>query len=422
MKNKHFLSRLFLYFSPVRIFLINLSWVLAVVIAAIYIGIYYRNNILLMQSLKNQASSYYDLIVTTREWNADYQGVYVEKKTGTETNPYLRELGVEPEIAAVDGRVLTMRNPAMMTREISRITERGEGTKFHLTSKKLVNPGNKPDRFEEDSLTQFEQGVSETWEIQRTDGSSFFRFMKPLTVQEPCLKCHKSMGYKVGDIRGGISISIPFSETDRQMKINRLIIICLSVLTLAIILSAIYVMASHMVKELDIAQEQLREASITDALTGMKNRRYVMDKLKEEFERARRLASHFGVIIMDIDHFKKVNDTYGHLFGDFVLKAVAKRIMSSMRIYDDAGRYGGEEFLIITPGIASAELSKLAWRICEVISKDKIEDGVHSTNVTVSIGATLVAPEDKNFEAVISRADNALYKSKMEGRNRVTMA
>jgi len=419
MKSVRLLSRLSAVFSPVGIFLINLSLVLTIVITVIYAGVYYRSNALLVQSVRDEAASYFDLIIKTREWNSRHDGVYVEKKPGVETNPWLPALGVEPEIRTADGRVFTLRNPAIMMREISELMDKDLGASFHLTSLKPLNPGNSPDGFEERSLKQFARGIKETWEIQRSDGSSYLRLMRPLKVGESCLKCHESQGYKVGDIRGGISIRVPFHETDGQLKMNMLIMIALSFLTLGIVFAAVYVMASVMVKKLDAAQEQLKEASITDALTGMKNRRYIMEKLAEEFERFERTSSVFGIIMMDIDHFKAVNDAFGHVFGDLVLKTVAERMMKHMRIYDLAGRYGGEEFIIVAPGIASPELTKLAERTAEIIRAEKITDGVNEIKVTVSIGATLVNPSDKSYETVLQRADSALYKAKQEGRNRV---
>lgn len=412
-------ARLFRVFNPVRLFLINLTWVLAIVIGAIYIGISYRNNTLMLQSIRDQASSFFDLIVKTRTWNAEYGGIYVEKKPGVETNPYLSGLGVEPEIKTIDGRVLTMRNPAMMTRELSIISERDAGVQFHITSLKLVNTSNKPDQFEVDSLKLFDRGAKEAWQVERTGGDSRFRFMKPLIVQEACLKCHANMGYKVGDVRGGISISIPFSAVDREMRTNRWIIFAFSVLTLAIILGALYCMASQMVDKLELTQNRLREVSITDALTGMKNRGYIMDRLEEEFQRSKRLLSPLGLIMMDIDFFKKINDTYGHQFGDVVLRTVARRIMAGLRTYDVAGRYGGEEFLIIVPGATRIELTELAERLRESTKAEKISDRGGEIRVTISVGVTEILIEDETYETMISRSDSALYTAKQEGRDRV---
>ncbi len=417
-----FASRLFDMYSPVRSFLTHLSWVLAVVIAALYLGIYYRNDKLLLQGVRDQASSALDFIVKTRTWNSGYGAVYVEKQTGVETNPYIGKLGIEPDIEAIDGRVFTMRNPAMMTRELSNLFESGEGLQFKITSLKPVNPENRPDRFEESALRKFEQGVQEVWEVEKKNGSSHFRFMKPLLIEAPCLKCHSVTGYKVGEIRGGISISIPFTPLEKQMKINRWIFLLLSLVTISLVLWALYYMAGQMVNQLQIAQEQLREASITDPLTGMKNRRFIMERLEDEFQRSQRLMTPLGLIMIDIDHFKSINDTYGHLFGDYVLKAVAGLIVENKRIYDIAGRFGGEEFLIVAPEVLPEDIVNLAERIRVIIEQEVMEDKGNVVKVTISIGMAVMNSEDISSETLLSRADNALYKAKREGRNRVSMA
>ena len=130
-------------FKDVRLFAISISVVVMVFVAAIFLFRYMTVNDLLLQSMKQSAQSFARLIVLTRHWNARYGGVYVEKKKGVESNPFLKELGVDPDLRTVDGRVLTLRNPALMTREISELALQENTVGFHLVSLRSLNPENR---------------------------------------------------------------------------------------------------------------------------------------------------------------------------------------------------------------------------------------------------------------------------------------
>lgn len=398
-------------------FYLNLCLVISLVIVAVYLGIYLRNNRLLLDSVKQQAASYFDLIVRVRRWNAGYGGIFVEKKAGVESNQYLRQVGVEPDLEAVDGRVLTLKNPALMTREVSEILNQHNGVQFHITSLNLLNQDNAPDLFEQRALKSFEGGGSEFWEIERGAAGSRFRYMAPLMFEQSCQRCHANFGYKQGDVRGGISVSVPFSKIERDIALNRQTIIGLSVLTLALLLVSSYFMLNQLVAKIEFAQRALHEASITDELTGLHNRRFLMARFHEEFERARRKGTALGLLVMDIDHFKQVNDTCGHPFGDLVLKRVAAAIPVVLREYDVAGRYGGEEFAVVASETGRQDMVSLAERVRQEIEQLDIADKTTSIRVTVSVGVSSLTDGD-TLESLWKRADDALYLAKNEGRNR----
>ena len=145
-----------------------------------------------------------------------------------------------------------------------------------------------------------------------------------------------------------------------------------------------------------------------------------MDALKREFERAKRECSSLSVILADIDHFKRINDTHGHPAGDAVLKEVARIMSASVRPYDVVGRYGGEEFLMVTPGCDRTEAAQVAERIRTAFSEAPIQTSEGAFNVTLSLGVGQVdfMSENARDDAVRS-ADNALYRAKENGRNRV---
>jgi diguanylate cyclase (GGDEF)-like protein len=159
--------------------------------------------------------------------------------------------------------------------------------------------------------------------------------------------------------------------------------------------------------------------AITDDLTGLRNRRYIIERLEEEFQRAKRTGDRLSLIMLDIDHFKVINDTYGHLFGDVVLRVIAARIKLILRKHDIVGRVGGEEFLVICPESALADTVIVAERISKIINEEAIGDGVKEVMVSLSAGVTELQKNDMSSERLFSRSDMALYKAKEEGRNRV---
>ena len=409
----------FQYFKDIRTFLITVSLVITIFITAIYVLRYLTVNELLIDTVRHEATSYAQLIALTRHWNAQYGGVYVEKKPGVESNPYLKELGVNPDVRTTDGRVLTLRNPAIMTREISELARQGNTVGFHMISLKNLNPANEPDDFERKALERFEQGEREHWQLHRNSGKSVFRYVLPLIVDETCLSCHRQQGYKLGDIRGGISVRIPAEGLVAQMKTNRHQIIIDVVVTIGILLAMLSFLAWRFVGRLDETQKRLRHIAMTDELTGLKNRRHIMEQMNKEYQRAVRTGGTLSLILLDIDNFKKVNDSFGHAFGDRVLRAVAQEMLGGLRSYDLLGRIGGEEFLIASPGSTLDDAAGLAERIRQKIKSRKIPDRTQEITVTVSAGVTSLSEQDATADAILQRADDALYLAKQQGRDRV---
>lgn len=166
------------------------------------------------------------------------------------------------------------------------------------------------------------------------------------------------------------------------------------------------------------SREALAQQATHDPLTGLLNRRAILDRLREEFTRVRRHGDFLAVGICDIDHFKQVNDTHGHQTGDDVLCELTRILRKSIREYDSVGRIGGEEFLVIVPIKAGVDCSSLFGRMCSKVAENKVTTRSGELSVTVSIGVACAA--DKNtVDALLAAADVALYRAKNEGRNRV---
>ncbi len=170
-------------------------------------------------------------------------------------------------------------------------------------------------------------------------------------------------------------------------------------------------------------QEKLRELAIRDPLTGLFTRGAILELVQRELARSERQGVSIGVIIADLDHFKKVNDTHGHLIGDAVLCEAAKRMKAAVRTYDFVGRYGGEEFLILTPGCDLRDACQQAERIREYIAREPVVTPPASVQITASFGVCASgAGVRNNITTLINAADAALYRAKERGRNRVERA
>lgn len=175
-------------------------------------------------------------------------------------------------------------------------------------------------------------------------------------------------------------------------------------------------------EELIKAREELRFEAMHDRLTELWNHAAILDFLHRELKRTRRTREPLGILMLDIDHFKAVNDTHGHLVGDEVLKQVAGRLFRSARVYDWVGRYGGEEFLSIVSACSTENLRKHAERIRAGIAEEPISTSAGEVKVTVSIGATgALFDPDCDQQTLLQYADSALYRAKKRGRNCVEL-
>jgi len=177
--------------------------------------------------------------------------------------------------------------------------------------------------------------------------------------------------------------------------------------------------------ELMLKNRALAEASARDALTGLYNRRYVIDKIDAEMNRALRHGHPMAIMMLDVDRFKNINDSFGHPVGDQVLQSLANFLKENCRIYDTPGRYGGEEFCLMLPDTRLENTVLVAERIRQRIESTPFVSGPITIHLTTSIGVAALesVPEEALFSAaaLLERADRALYVAKDRGRNRVEM-
>jgi two-component system cell cycle response regulator len=172
--------------------------------------------------------------------------------------------------------------------------------------------------------------------------------------------------------------------------------------------------------ELIEAREALREQATHDPLTGLWNREEILRILKQGLSRAEREDGHVSMIMADLDHFKNVNDSYGHMAGDAVLRVTTRRMSSLLRSYDNIGRYGGEEFVIVLPGCDRESAAAFAERLRLCIGEEKMDIPEGMIPLTISLGVATSSREKRyDIDSLIQAADQALYRAKENGRNRV---
>ena len=289
------------------------------------------------------------------------------------------------------------------------------------------------DGFSTSALAAFRGGSSaEYWRVEDgADGGFRVRYATPITMREGCVDCHnraswglKNRSWEVGDVRGvwEVTLDVPKTELQSVSEYSTLIALQLA----ACLLGALMVFPAV---RREVAQRSyfeslsinLNELAETDSLSGLANRRAFDRALDKVFSESTKSPENYGLIVLNVDHFNKVNDTYGHDAGDAVIATVSKVIAANIRPVDFAARVGGEEFAVICPNINQDRLSHVADRIRNAIEAMKVDTGNVSLKVTISAGATMIAGQDDRH-TFYKRADRQLYKAKDGGRNRVQVA
>jgi diguanylate cyclase (GGDEF)-like protein len=401
-------------------FTLNVTLVIVVFIIGIFIGVFVQNKTLFNKEMLVRAKANYESILITRRWNAKFHGVYVEKTEGVVSNPYLEDA----DVTTSDGRVFTKKNPALMTRELSDSAANNKYFSYHMSSLKPINPENMPDSFEKKALLSFENNQKDFFEKEKQDVLTMFRYMAPLYVEESCLKCHYKQDYEVGDVIGGISVSFDVTDIENALNLNRYILLFLGISVTLLLLGLVYFFIFRLMRRLTRAQEKIQLMLTTDELTGLHNRRHFFERLEEELPRAKRYGHDTSCIMLDIDHFKKVNDTYGHLTGDMVLVTLARLLKTGFRETDVVARYGGEEILILLPETDVEHARVVAEKIRAMVEEQEMTDDEGRTiQITASLGVAGLSPERLESvvdpDSLIKCADEALYRAKEGGRNRV---
>lgn len=396
-----------------------ISLVSTILIVAIFWGFNTRNTTLIKHQLTHEARAFFQEIVQTRHWIISQDGVYVKKKSGMRVDPLLDSIpGLKASIQDQAGETYLLRNHAAITKMISDLATADRQFGLHITSLDPLNPLNAPDDFARHALEKFETGTEEISDFIKTPSGILFRYIAPLITEKECLACHAQQGYDLGDIRGGISISIPADHVAQEINETLVYTVVSAIALLALLLSVIIYISHHFIRDLDKSEQKLVELATTDSLTGLLNRREGIRRFQQEISHSIRAKMSLAVIIIDIDFFKKINDNYGHIAGDQAINLVAAILVKTLRNYDIICRYGGEEFLIVLPTTELKRAIETAERLRKAVAGKTITAEGASFNLTISLGVSALNPGD-SLDGLVYRADNALYIAKEEGRNQV---
>jgi len=384
----------------------------AVVIASLGWNIYQLKQSIL-SAARTSAEISYDKDVIYRRWVAKQGGVYVPVSEMTPPNPYLKV--PNRDIKTTDGLFLTLVNPAYMTRQANELAIEMHNFQGHITSLNPIRPENYPDSWEREALKSFERGVKETGSIEKMSGKEYFRLMRPFVTEKSCLKCHEFQGYKEGDIRGGISISIHM-EPLRAIERSRMIELTLAHGFLWIIgLTGIWMGTRRLRRQTlqrEKAEEEVLLLSITDQLTGLNNRRGFLTLAEQQLKLSDRTKRGLLLFFTDLDGMKWINDTLGHKEGDNALIEVATVLKETFRSSDIIARMGGDEFAVLAIDTMEGNTEIHMARLQDQIDRHNSQEN-RRYGLSISVGCSYYDPENPcSIDELMAQADKRMYEQK----------
>ena len=356
-----------------------------------------------------------------RLWTASHGGVYVTPTEKTPPNPYL---GFLPERDAIteSGKSLTLVNPAYLMKQLMEFYAELYSVEGRLTSLKVLNPLNEPDEWERSALTAFEGGLKEALDFTEKEGEQYLRFMRPLMTEDKCLKCHGFQGYKVGDVRGGIGVTLPLKPyLDIERKTINILFLSHGAFWILglMVIAFVSFRGRKRIQERRQANEQLVRQAYYDQLTGLPNRALFVRCLAHETENKKLKHDYlFAVLLIDLDRFKVINDSLGHIIGDQLLLEVTQRLNKCIRPEDVVARLGGDEFALLLKDCKEIEgATHVADRIQkELMRPFNLAD--QEVFITASIGIAFSTTVYEREEDILRDADSAMYRAKSHGRSR----
>ncbi|MDH4316970.1 MAG: DUF3365 domain-containing protein [Desulfobulbaceae bacterium] len=251
--------------------LIYISWSVIIMLTAIFV--IKENSATTVKLYRSEALALFNKDISLRKWITMHGGIYVPPSQLTPPNPYLSHLP-ERDIVTTDGKKLTLMNPAYAFRQLSEMFSKDYGISSHITSLEPIRPENAPDQWERTALQEFENGAKEYSTVSTVNGKPFFRFMQPLFAEKECLKCHSSQGYQVGDIRGGIGITLPLDKYRNAERHEMHLIIsiacllwCLGLLGTSVSFRQLtFSLQAHEAAENELIRKEERQREIFDSV------------------------------------------------------------------------------------------------------------------------------------------------------------
>ncbi|HMK44309.1 MAG TPA: ATP-binding protein [Dissulfurispiraceae bacterium] len=307
-------------------FLIGIAGTLTAALLVSFIVLSQQQERLIMGQIEREARVLFKQVVITRAWIADHGGVFIEKLPGMKRSRYL----ADDEISDRFGKKYLLKTPAMITKELSRYAEEQGLYWFHITSLKLTNPENAPDDFERAAIGAFERGeASELFTVEIADKKPFLRYVAPLYVEEGCLRCHRQQGYKIGDIRGAISITLPIEKTLHEIDVSRRNMILAGIF----IVSALAGVLFFMMKRLVLTPTQKINTSIREFSAGIYPPHTAL-QTGDEFEELSCAFSEMAGTIKD--HHNSLNDKIRSATHD--IAETNEKLLEANRLLQDANQ------------------------------------------------------------------------------------
>ena len=399
--------------------LLALIWTLLAV-AGLYWN-YRKEERATVEMAKVQARALAEKMVVYRHWNARHGGVYVEADAQTPPNPYLADLP-ERDVVTPSGRLLTMVNPAYMLREVFQLEASLLGLSGRITSTRPINPANTADTWEQAALLRLADGDTEVAAVLDGEAGDFLRYMLPLQTEAECLPCHAHQGYEIGNLRGGLSVSVaidPLREVRRpQLWLALFGIGFFWLLGLGIILIG--------GRRLDLqarrrsrAEARVRFLDHHDYLTLLPNKSAFLAELEREIARSRLQEKGFALLLVDIDGFKKINQALGHGRGDSLLRQVGDELHRRVGERGLVGHFGAGTFPVLLPNLSTMSAAgQLARELIEAFQVPFMVDG-QEVFISCGCGITLYPTDGEEGAVLLQNAAGALQAAKIRGRGQI---
>ena len=375
-----------------------------------------------MEMAYAEARAVRDKDMAFRRWGLRHAGVYVSVTEKEQPSPFLSHIP-ERDVTTTTGKQLTLRAPAIMVREMMDSYAEMRGVRGRIVGLRYLNPANAPDPWEKQQLEAFEMGEkTEVWEIANMNGEPNLRYLRGWHMEPGCVKCHGILGYKDGDLRGATGVNLPLTPYYQRMEAVAL--------NLGFSHAGIWLLgligiswagrqAQLRAIENQQAQEHIQYLAHHDSLTALDNRYSMGFRLEQALATVRRNAQPLAVLLIDMDRFKNINDTLGHLVGDKLLIEVAHRLGASVRESDIVARLGGDEFIVVLTNLdAARDVMSVGSKILETLGQPYAVDG-QMLHTTPSIGISMFPEDGNDSETLLKHADTAMYHAKAAGRNRL---
>lgn len=400
---------------------VALAWTLLVAASLAWNGLSQERQTL--ARARAEAHSAHEKDMAFRLWGIRHGGVYVWENEAALPSPSLAHLPGR-DVATADGRRLTLRAPATMVREMAEAYTFDSGVQGRIVGLRQLNPvDNAPDVWEKDQIESFARGEkSETWEIAAIEGKPYLRYLKAWYMTPECETCHAVLGYRDGDLRGATGVNLPLAAHYADLAEVRA--------NLALAHGGIWLVGLYGIgwsgrlerRSLQArlaAEEDMRRLAYTDALTGLPNRASLEIRLAQVLAMVRRENASIAVLFVDLDHFKRINDSLGHLIGDLLLRNVAQRLKDVVRDSDIVARLGGDEYIVVLTGLdAGLDALAVGTKMLVVLAQPHAIGG-RSLCITSSIGIALYPQDGATGAELMKNADAAMYAAKGAGRAQV---